>query len=340
MKKLIIKTKQYSYPLFIGRNINLEEQLNSFKDKRLFIITDSNLERLYLEYLRKQLATFRYDIITVNAGEESKSIEVYKIILNRLFKLNIQKKDVIIAFGGGVVGDLAGFIAATVYRGVSFVNIPTSLLAMADSSIGGKTGIDAVFGKNLIGAYKQPELVLIDLEFLKTLEKDEYKNGLAEIIKAGFIYDKRIIRMLLRKKHNEDKLLLRAIKVKKAIVIKDPYENYLRMVLNFGHTFGHAIEQFHNYEYKHGLCVAMGMHLALIYGIKSKQSKPKTLKILTRLYEKYELPLFKSSSDIYLENIKYDKKSINDEVYFIVAPKIGKAKIVKILKESLYDLSN
>lgn len=252
----------------------------------------------------------------------------------------MKKTDVIIAFGGGVIGDLAGFVAATIFRGVKFVSIPTTLLAMSDSSIGGKTGIDSIYGKNLIGAFKEPEFVLIDTNYLKTLPIIEYTNGMAEIIKAGLIKDLKLIQYLLNNKVDELTMIFHAINVKKEIVEADPYEENIRMLLNFGHTFGHAIEQYHNYEIKHGFCVAEGMDLAVRYGIKIGKTPEDVKEVLEKLYEKYGLKMFNKNSNVYLKNIKYDKKNQNENLNFIVLTKVGEAKIIKIKEEDLNDLSS
>lgn len=252
----------------------------------------------------------------------------------------MKKSDVIVAFGGGVVGDLAGFIAGTIFRGVRFVNIPTTLLAMSDSSIGGKTGIDSKYGKNLIGMYKQPNFVLIDVFYLKTLNETEYNNGMAEIIKAGLIKSKKLIDYLLNEDIDNLKMITMAINIKREIVLKDPYEKNIRMLLNFGHTFAHAIEQYHNYEIKHGFCVAKGMDLAVRYGIKTNQTNENVKVVLKKLYSKYNLKMFNTDSNKYLKNLKYDKKNKDENLNFIILKDIGEAKIIKIKEEDLNDLSS
>lgn len=252
----------------------------------------------------------------------------------------MKKSDLIVAFGGGVVGDLAGFIAGTIFRGVRFINIPTTLLAMSDSSVGGKTGIDSKYGKNLIGMYKQPSFVLIDLFYLKTLNEIEYNNGMAEIIKAGLIKSKKLIDYLLNEQIDNLEMIMMAINIKREIVLKDPYEKNIRMLLNFGHTFAHAIEQYHNYEIKHGFCVAQGMDLAIRYGIKIKETNENVKTVLEKLYSKYNLPMFNGSSNKYLKNLKYDKKNKDENLNFIILKDIGEAKIIKIKEEDLNDLSS
>lgn len=306
----------------------------------MFFITDENVYTLYQEYLKERFKGFNYYIIKVEEGEKSKSFKTYEKVINILLKKEMKKTDLIVAFGGGVVGDLAGFVAGSIFRGVKFVNIPTTLLAMTDSSIGGKAAIDTIYGKNLVGVYKQPLFVIIDTNYLKTLPIIEYNNGMAEVIKAGLIRSKELIDYLLKDDVEDLKMILLALKVKKEIVIEDPFEENIRMLLNFGHTFGHSIEQYHNYELKHGFAVAKGMDLAITYGIKMKRTSKDVKETLKILYEKYNLKHFKGKSNKYLKNIKYDKKNKNEDLYFVIIENIAEAKIIKIKEEYLNDLSS
>lgn len=320
--------------------MKIEEFFTDYQSETLFFIVDQNVFNLYENYLKERFENFNYHFIVVDAGEKSKSFSTYEKVINILLGKEMKKTDLIVAFGGGVVGDLAGFIAGSIYRGVRFVNIPTTLLSMTDSSIGGKTGIDSKYGKNLIGVYKQPLFVIIDIYYLRTLKKEEYNNGMAEVIKAGLIKSKELIDYLLKEKTDDFQMILMALKVKKEIVEIDPYEKNIRMLLNFGHTFGHAIEQYHNYEINHGYCVAQGMNLAIRYGIKIKETSKDVLPLLEKLYLKYNLKTFKGNSDLYLKNIKYDKKHKNEHLYFVLLKKVGEAKIIKIKEEDLNDLSS
>ncbi len=338
--KLNIHTSHYNYNIHIGNKLNLEEFFIDFKDKKMFIITDDNVFKLYEKYLNESFKSFNYKFIVVNEGEGSKSFETYNNVIDTLLEKEMKKDDLLIAFGGGVVGDLTGFIAGTIFRGVNFVNIPTSLLSMADSSIGGKTAIDTKYGKNLVGVFKQPLFVIIDTNYLRTLNNIEYTNGMAEIIKAGLILDKKLIDYLLSDNIDEQKMIIKALKVKKYVVEKDPFEENYRMVLNFGHTFGHAIEQYHNYEIKHGFCVGLGMDLAIRLGIKLEITDEKVLKVMKALYERHGLKEFQGDSNKYIDNIKYDKKNINNKIHFIIIKDIAEVKIITVNKEDLYDLSN
>lgn len=211
---------------------------------------------------------------------------------------------------------------------------------MADSSIGGKTGIDLKFGKNLVGVFKQPKCVIIDTEFISSLSEDEYNNGMAEIIKVGLLKDKKLVDLLLEKEVDINTALYKAINIKKEIVEKDPFEEYERMLLNFGHTFGHSIEQLHKYKIKHGYAISMGMDLAVRYGILNSWTDTLVLDKLYLLLDKYKLPKFSGLVSDYVKQIDYDKKSIDEQIYFIIVTDVGVSEIKKIKKESLYELAH
>ena len=340
IKQIKVKIKDFKYDILLGENINLRETLNPFISRRLFIITDKNLLHYYQNYINNHLKDFNFLFVVVDPSEHSKSFTSYESVINTLLQNHISRNDLIVAFGGGVVGDLAGFVSATVLRGVDFIQIPTSLLAMVDSSIGGKTGIDTAYGKNLVGVFKQPILVITDTYFLKTLPKVEYINGLAEVLKAGLIWDHTLLELLKQDQYDVIEMIYKAIIVKKEIVELDPFESYERMFLNFGHTFGHSIEQAHQYNIKHGFCVAMGMDLALQLGIKLKETNPNLLTEYYQLSDKLGLPRFKGNKTDYIEQIKFDKKHKNGKIYFVLLKEVGQPLIRPISEESLYDLSN
>lgn len=324
----------------MGNSLKIEEFFLNYKKNTLFIITDKNIYEIYENYLKERFKEFKFHLIVIEPGEQSKTFTVYEKTINELMKKEMKKTDLIIAFGGGVVGDLAGFIAGTIFRGVRFVNIPTTLLSMCDSSIGGKTGIDLTYGKNLLGVYKQPEFVLIDTRYLETLKREEYESAMAEVIKVGLIRSKELIDYLLEEKIDNLKMIQMAVKIKKEIVEEDPYEENKRMLLNFGHTFGHAIESYHNYEIKHGYSVAKGMDLAIKYGIKINKTNKEVEVVLNKLYKKFKLEKFTGDSNKYLSKIKYDKKNKDDDLNFVVIAELGRAKIIKIKEEDLNDLSS
>ena len=219
----------------------------------------------------RQINNKNVTIFTLNKGEKSKSFSSYRKILNKLLELKFDRSDTIIALGGGVVGDIAGFSAATYLRGIRYIQIPTTLLAQVDSSVGGKTAINVVQGKNLVGAFYNPSLVLISTSFLVTLSEDEYKSGLGEVVKYALIGNKKL-RNIIEKNSKDiisrNELILKtiieeSIKSKSKIVTKDEKESGIRAILNFGHTFGHAIEAHNNYKnITHGAAITLGMVIA------------------------------------------------------------------------------
>jgi 3-dehydroquinate synthase len=244
-----------TYDIIIDENglTTLEVEIKKiYSSERIFVVVDQFVNDIYRETLSSALPSYQLTFIVIPAGEESKSLPVYIDVVKRLIKEGIRRNHMIIALGGGVVGDLVGFVASTLFRGISYIQIPTSLLAMVDSSIGGKVGIDLDEGKNLIGSFYDPKMVYINYQFLESLTKREYANGLAEMIKSGLIGDKHLYHYLLENDKVTVKEIQMAILVKREVVLIDPYDKKERMYLNFGHTFGHAIEKKHHYlSYKH-----------------------------------------------------------------------------------------
>lgn len=316
----------------IFKNIDLYFQKVS-KNKDIFIITDENVYDIYKKDLVKYAPSFNLIFIKVKQGEQSKSFKTYEEVIEQLIEKGFKKHHLLVSFGGGVVGDLTGFIASTLYRGVSYIQIPTTVLSMVDSSIGMKTAINSKSYKNMIGTFYPPKQVLIDLTFLNSLSKREYNNGIAEIIKIGLILNKELYEMIKENKIVDEKIIKEAILMKKYVVEKDPLENEFRKVLNFGHTYGHLIEKTNNYSlYKHGEAISYGMLIAIKKGIDLKITDPKiydevfqTLKSFN-LIDKYIEPN-KYDGDIY-----FDKKHTSSGISFIVLEKIGKVKIIELEK--------
>ena len=312
--------------------------MKPYKQRRLFLVTDENVYFYYKNHLKEVFSDYDVSYTIIKAGETSKSLENYYQVCNELLSKHIQRKDMIIAFGGGVVGDLTGFVAATILRGVDFIQIPTTLLAMVDSSIGSKVGINTSYGKNLLGAFKHPILVIIDPWYLKTLPKAQYNNGMAEVIKACLIKDETLI-FDLKNNHIEN-IITKAISVKKDIVLNDPYEHNERLFLNFGHTFGHAIEKASNYQINHGYAIAMGMDIAVRLGIYLNITNKEVLKTLHELLNLYNLPSYNSNLLELLPYISQDKKSTGDFINFVFIKDVGKPLIKKIAKEAFYEISS
>jgi 3-dehydroquinate synthase len=238
---------------------------------KILIITDDGIPKKHIKKLIDAIKKRDVNVFSIKNGEKSKSFSTYQKILNKLFELKFNRSDIIIAFGGGVVGDIAGFSAATYMRGIKFIQIPTTLLAQVDSSVGGKTAINVTQGKNLVGAFYNPSLVVISTYFLNTLSDEEYKSGLGEIVKYALIGNKRLktfieknSKEIINRKESVLKIIIEeSIKTKSKIVTKDEKENGIRAILNFGHTFGHAIEAHNNFKnITHGAAITLGMVIA------------------------------------------------------------------------------
>ncbi len=326
------------YDIFIEKNglLNLPKHIQDvYAYHDIYIVTDETVYGLYGEKVKNILVDHKVFFVVVQPGEKSKSLDVYHQVIKELVQKGMRRNHLLIALGGGVVGDLAGFVASTLFRGVPFIQIPTTLLSQVDSSIGGKVGIDLEEGKNLIGSFYNPLFVLIDSEFLSTLSEREYANGLAEMIKAGLIGDKKLYHHLLSHDKVTEEEITMAIQVKRAVVLIDPYDKKERMYLNFGHTFGHAIEKKNHYEtYKHGEAISYGMLMALAIGVKHHETKQelydevKTLLLQRGLVKE---PLLKIED--YKDEIHNDKKYLANGLSFIIVDRVGDAKIVQ-LKES------
>mgnify|MGYP001167986472 FL=1 len=238
---------------------------------KILIVTDNGVPKKHIKKLKSIINNKNVNILTLSNGENSKSFYSYQKILNKLFELKFDRSDILIAFGGGMVGDISGFSAATYLRGIKYIQVPTTLLAQVDSSVGGKTAINVTQGKNLVGAFYNPSLVLISTHFLKTLSDDEYKSGLGEVVKYALIGNKKLKKIIEDNskeiiKRNEPILKLiieESVKTKSKIVTKDEKESGIRAILNFGHTFGHAIEAHNNYKnITHGAAITLGMVIA------------------------------------------------------------------------------
>lgn len=285
-------------------------------NKRALIVTDSGVPSQYSSTVAAQFKSSLVKVIP--QGEKSKSFEAYKELLQLLNDNSFSRYDCIVAVGGGVVGDLSGFTASTYMRGISFINIPTTLLSQVDSSIGGKTAIDFGGYKNTVGAFYQPEAVIIDPDVLKTLDKRQVNNGLSESIKMAATSDKELFKLLETEDayENIDKVIEGSLLIKKAVVEEDEKETGLRRVLNFGHTAAHAIESVTGLgDFLHGECVAMGM-----LAFSSGEAKNRIKKVL----QKYNLPTDISfSSDALLSALRHDKKADSKGVNVVYVKEIG-----------------
>ena len=301
--------------------------------RKLFIVTDNNVFDLYEKKIRQALHDFELSFTVITPGERSKTYETYLSVISDLIDKGLKRDHMIVALGGGVVGDLAGFVAASIYRGVPFIQMPTTLLAMVDSSIGGKTGIDLPSGKNLVGAFYHPQMVLVDVSFLDTLSQEEYRHGMAEVIKAGLIGDRSLYDQVKKPVKLHINQLRAAIEVKKLVVDQDPFDKKERMFLNFGHTFGHAIEKHFAYDtYKHGEAISYGMLMALDIGSFLGITPISLYEDVKRVLMDWELvkePLLKKED--FMNDIITDKKFTADGFHFILLKDIGQP-IIKKLK--------
>jgi len=342
MKLLKVKTRP-AYEILIEDGLfqRIPSDLAQFFDfGKIALITDSRVEKLYgealLEGLRREGISAR--LFSFPAGEASKKIDTVINLARAMLQANFDRKDLILALGGGVVGDVAGFLASIYLRGIPFVQVPTTLLSQVDSSVGGKTGVDLPEGKNLIGTFYQPARVYIDPALLKTLPLIEVKNGLAEIIKYGCILKPKLFYFIKKKAkelyhlHPEDLtyLVYESCKAKAYVVSRDEREAGLRRVLNFGHTIGHALEALSNYQVPHGLCVSVGMvveaRLSHLLGIAEKPLYPPLLKLLQDLEMPYRLRdlLPAISFQEFLRALSKDKKVWKGKLTIVLLKRIGR----------------
>ena len=332
MNNIRVELGARSYNIVFGKNV---EPLSS---KKTLLVTDSNIDRLYHDKLVDMLKPA--GVFVIPAGEESKNAGTFLDICRYAASLHLGRDCRFAAAGGGVTGDLTGFAAASYMRGVSFIQIPTSLLAMVDSSVGGKTGIDIPEGKNLIGAFHQPESVLADTSFLATLPKRELGNGLAEVVKTAAIRDEEFFSFLeanasgLYDTANTalfDEIVRRCCRIKAHVVSCDEKESGLRAILNYGHTFAHPIETLSNYTVSHGEAVSIGMEYAGRLALELGMWKPEEYCRQAALLDALSLPR-RCPSDIdpeaMLELMYSDKKNRNGRITFILPDKTGSVKAV------------
>lgn len=342
MDKVFVDLKERSYEIYIGKNLDIGSYVkNALKNKitNLMIVTNETIAPLYLEKVQKALEQKGFNVkrVILKDGEIYKTVDSYMQIMTALIENNFARDCALVALGGGVVGDMTGFAAATYQRGVAFVQIATTLLAMVDSSVGGKTAINHAKGKNMIGAFYQPKCVILDLEFLKTLNTREMSAGLSEIIKYGLIYDKNFFYYLYENKEKllsyDDDILTYIVKrcceIKAEVVSKDEKESNLRAILNFGHTFGHALESFTNYaHYLHGEAVGLGMLIACTLSYQLNALTLDELKEIKELLVASKIPI---SIDIditpkdFMALMHHDKKVKSGAVNYILLSELGKS---------------
>ncbi len=308
-----------------------------FENRKIAVVTDTNVGKIYGEEVKKCFdnITDTCVIYEIPAGEENKQLSEIKKIYEFLMEKHFDRHDLLVALGGGVVGDMCGFTAATYLRGISFVQIPTTLLAQTDSSVGGKTGVDLNGVKNMVGAFYMPSLVYINVSTLKTLDGRQYASGFAEVMKYGLIKDQNFYEYLIENMYEindkDPEVVMEIVKkscdIKRAVVEKDPTEKGERALLNFGHTLGHAIEKHKNFELAHGECVALGSIAAAFISWKRELISMEEYYEIRDMFVPFNLPISIEDvdKDAVLELTKSDKKSDSSKIKFILLKKIGKA---------------
>lgn len=346
MKKIRINVSE-PYDVLIGGGLLAEagERITPLvKGKRAVIVTDGNVHALYTEPLLKSLekAGISAEAFVFEAGEERKSAQTLLSLYDFLAKQNITRSDFLIALGGGVVGDLTGFAAATYLRGIDYVQIPTSLLAQVDSSVGGKTAIDIPAGKNLVGSFKQPKLVLADTDTLRTLPDDFFTDGMGEVVKYGMIASESLFSLLEtgKAKDNLEAVISECVDIKRWVVEEDEFDTGLRMILNFGHTLGHSIERYYHYRgITHGKAVAAGMYLMTSLAERGGLIENPLSERLKGCLEKYGLPVSAEiGGEALYEGAVHDKKRFSDTINIILCKTVGKAEIVKFSLSDFHSL--
>ena len=344
--ELKVDLKYRSYQIIIEKGLinRVSEEISRvYKGKKIFIITDDNVNKYYGGKISEELKKngFEVNLLSLKPGEETKNFNTLPIVYNELLDFNLTRSDLIIALGGGVIGDLAGFVASTYLRGVDFVQIPTSLLAQVDSSVGGKVAVDLDRGKNLVGSFYHPKCVLIDPEVLNTLDNRFFIDGMAEVIKYGCIKDKQFfdyLEKMVNKKqliNNMELVIHKCCDIKRQVVENDEKDRGERMLLNFGHTLGHAIEQYYNYtKYSHGEGVAIGMYVISKISEEKGLTKKGTSQRIKDILVKYNLPYeLDVNIEETLEAINLDKKKLGNDLNVIILKEIGSSEIYKTTAE-------
>ena len=311
-------------------------------NRKVAIVTNTTVSALHLETLKSKVKADELYVITIEDGEEFKTLATVEEILNELFEAKLDRKSLLIALGGGVIGDMTGFTASLYQRGIGFIQVPTTLLAQVDASVGGKTGVNNRYGKNLIGAFYQPEAVYIDTEFLKTLPKREFSAGVAEIIKMAVMFDRDYFDFLVdadfTDKMSLEKAIQRSVELKAEVVNLDEKESGIRAVLNYGHTFGHVIENETKYtKYLHGEAVAIGIMMANALAVELGLLTQEEMDKVEQFLLKHELPTKYEIIDVdsFYNKFFLDKKAANNTLKFILPRGIGGHVIFDDISEEL-----
>lgn len=326
-------------------NLAKEIEMLGFLGHKLCIVTDSNVAPLYLQTVKNKLYE-KFEQVSefiIPAGEQNKTLDQIKKLYEHLILNGFDRKDCLIALGGGVIGDMTGYAAATYLRGIDFIQVPTTLLSQVDSSIGGKTGVDFDSYKNMVGAFHMPRLVYMNLSALQTLSKEQFSCGMGEILKHGLIKNKAYFDWCMEHaekimERDYDSLLpmiMESCKIKRAVVENDPTEQGERALLNFGHTLGHAVEKLKNFEMLHGQCVAVGCVAAMKLGVMRGYFSEVELKMVEQCFQKFGLPI--RTEGIAAEDIvsvsKSDKKMEAGKIKFILLKELGNAYVDRTVSD-------
>lgn len=341
MQKLKVDLAERSYPIYIGPNLIDNSALYSphIVGRRVAIVTNETVAPLYLARIKQALASYQVTEIILPDGESYKNWQTLQLIFDSLLQEQHDRKTTIIALGGGVVGDMAGFAAACYQRGVNFIQVPTTLLSQVDSSVGGKTGINHPLGKNMVGAFYQPQVVIIDTKTLSTLPERELAAGLAEVVKYAFIYDleffawleENISRLLQLDEQALSYAITHSCAIKAEIVAQDERESGIRAILNLGHTFGHAIETEQGYgNWLHGEAVAAGTVMALHMSCQLGWITAQEMQRAVALLQAAKLPIIpppSMRSADFLKHMAVDKKAVDGQIRLVLLQGLGKAVI-------------
>jgi 3-dehydroquinate synthase len=335
---LTVELGERSYPIIVGNDLlqDAESLARFIVGQQVCIVTNETVAALYLRALETTLARFAIDACVLPDGEQFKTLETYGTLIDHLIRHRHARTTTLIALGGGVIGDITGFAAATYQRGVAFIQIPTTLLALVDSSVGGKTAVNHPAGKNMIGAFHQPRAVIADLDTLATLPHREYLAGIAEIVKYGVIRDAaffdwlegNVEGLLGRERDALDRAVVTSCEIKAAVVGADEREDGLRAILNFGHTFGHAIETLTRYEYLHGESVAIGMVMAADTSMRCGILDVRSARRIKTLLAAFGLPVVPPgnlTAAMIRAAMAVDKKVLDGRLRLVLTPGIGDA---------------
>ncbi len=339
MTTVNVQLGERSYPIHIDAGLLEQDSvlLSTYCTKRAVIVTNTTVAPLYLEKVEQLLGDKHLASIVIEDGEQYKTLQQYEVVMTELLKLHASRDTTLIALGGGVIGDLTGFVAATYQRGVPFIQVPTTLLSQVDSSVGGKTAVNHPLGKNMIGAFYQPKAVIIDTATLQTLPAREFAAGMAEVIKYGIIEDAAFFDWLEQNQqalsdYDQNALqyvIQRCCEIKADVVAKDEREGGVRALLNLGHTFGHAIEAEQGYgNWLHGEAVAAGIILACLTAESELSFKASETRRVEALLQYFSLPIKGPAEmryDSYMRHMQHDKKVVDSRIRFILPTTIGNA---------------